>query len=143
MTFGQIEGDICFRDDCQGVIVEDPSENCSCHTNPPCGSCVTDRSRCPKCDWLAKDEVEVFNGYVCKINPNDRLGAYESWKPRPLDPRKLDYHSLSHSNSSMIKRGVYPPEMTQAEVLKEVKGTFGGRFNYFKDGKFEYVAYTD
>lgn len=24
-----------------------------------------------------------------------------------------------------------------------VKGTFGGRFEYFRDGKFKYIAYTD
>jgi hypothetical protein len=43
----------------------------------------------------------------------------------------------------MLKRGVYPEGTTQAEVEKEVRGTFGGRFNSFGNGHFEYVAYTD
>jgi len=43
----------------------------------------------------------------------------------------------------MIKRGVYPEGTTQAEVRAKVDGTFGGRFNYFRNGKFEFVAYTD
>jgi len=62
---------------------------------------------------------------------------------RELDNTKIDFHSLPHSGSSMIKRGVYPEGTTQKQVEEEVRGTFGGRFNYFRDGKFEYVAYTD
>lgn len=62
---------------------------------------------------------------------------------RKLDPTKIDFHSLRHSSCSMIKRGVYPPGTTQHEVEEKVRGTFGGRFNYFRDGKFEYIAYTD
>ena len=27
-----------------------------------------------------------------------------SWQPRPLDPREIDYHTLSHSNSSQLCR---------------------------------------
>lgn len=62
---------------------------------------------------------------------------------RPLDPTKIDWHSFSHSSCSMIKRGVYPEGTDPGEVRKRVDGTFGGRFNYFRDGKFEFVAYTD
>jgi hypothetical protein len=29
------------------------------------------------------------------------------------------------------------------DVRKEVDGTFGGRFEYFEDGKFKFIAYTD
>lgn len=29
------------------------------------------------------------------------------------------------------------------EVSKVVNGTFGGRFEYFSDGKFKFIAYTD
>jgi len=43
----------------------------------------------------------------------------------------------------MIKEGVYPLHMSMEEVRQEVRGTFGGRFEYFKDGKFKYIAYTD
>lgn len=77
-------------------------------------------------------EVKEFDGE--KLVP---LGT------RELGPTKIDFHSLLHSGSSMIKRGVYPPGTTQKQVEAVVRGTFGGRFNYFRDGKFEYVAYTD
>ena len=43
----------------------------------------------------------------------------------------------------MIKEGVYPAALSREEVENEVRGTFGGRFEYFKDGKFKYIAYTD
>jgi hypothetical protein len=85
-----------------------------------------------------------------KVNPEDRHGAWLSWKPRPLDPRKIDYRIKSHSNSSQLCEGVYPvgdsPEAeasVRAEVEMRCRGTFGGRFQSFGNGKFSYVAYTD
>jgi len=141
--FGQLEGERCWRDGCKGIIAEHASEGCSCHIAPPCGSCTTAREYCPVCDWCAADEIEKFNGFHCKINPADRAGAWLSWKPRPLDPRKIDYHIRPHSNSSQLCVGVYPEGTSSADVEKLVKGTFGGRFNKFRNGEFEYVAYTD
>ena len=64
-------------------------------------------------------------------------------KPRPLDNTRVDYRNKMHSNSSMIKEGVYPAGMTAEEVRKVVNGTFGGRFEQFGDGKFKFIAYTD
>jgi hypothetical protein len=92
------------------------------------------------CGWEEIDD-EVINDYV--VNVNHETGVYRSWEPRPLDASKIDWHSLSHSSCSMIKRGVYPEGTTAADVRKLVDGTFGGRFNYFLEGKFEFVAYTD
>jgi hypothetical protein len=71
------------------------------------------------------------------------VGAWLSWKPRPLDPRIIDYHIKSHSNSSQLCEGVYPEGATQKEVLAKVEGTFGGRFEQFGGGRFRYIAYTD
>jgi hypothetical protein len=79
----------------------------------------------------------------CVVTENVKSHVYEAWKPRPLDPTKLDWHNKPHSNSSMIKEGVHPPGMTRAEVEEKVRGTFGGRFEYFSDDKFKYIAYTD
>lgn len=149
IAFGECEGETCWRDGCQGVIAEHAPENCSCHIAPPCGECTSNRAYCPVCDWRGADEVEKFNDFVCKINPNDRHGAWEWWKPRPLDPRKIDWHSKAHTHSSMIKAGVYPADQypddaaARAAVEPLVRGTFGGRFKSFGDGRFEYVAYTD
>lgn len=145
VAFGDTEGQTCWRDGCKGVIALRPVEGCSCHIRPPCGTCTTPAEFCPACDWQAKDDHGTFNDLSVKY-VDKKLGYYggfESYKPRPLDPRKLDYHNKSHSNASMIKEGVYPEGMTRAEVEARVRGTFGGRFDHFGNGRFKYVAYTD
>lgn len=138
--FGFGEGETCNRRDCMGIIAIHPVEGCSCHISPPCGSCTAPRAYCQKCEWQEKDD-QILDDFVVNLNP--ATGVYRTWTPRPLDPSKLDWHSKSHTHFSMIKEGVYPETMSQEEVEAQVKGTFGGRFDYFKDGKFKYVAYTD
>ncbi|WP_057466135.1 hypothetical protein [Pseudovibrio sp. POLY-S9] len=39
--------------------------------------------------------------------------------------------------------GKYPLDMTQSQVEQIVKGTFGGRFEEFDQGRFVYTAYND
>ncbi|KZK91844.1 hypothetical protein PsAD46_01371 [Pseudovibrio sp. Ad46] len=39
--------------------------------------------------------------------------------------------------------GLYPIDMTEAELAETVKGTFGGRMEEFEFGRFVYVAYRD
>jgi hypothetical protein len=143
---GQEEGHVCNRSGCSGVIALDESDrNCSCHINPPCGSCTAPREYCPTCDWRATDDDLPFNDFL--VRPANPVGAWASWRPRPLDPTKIDWHSKQHSNSSMIKEGVYPQSANvsadRAAVLEKVEGTFGGRFEHFGHGRFKYVAYTD
>jgi hypothetical protein len=55
----------------------------------------------------------------------------------------INWETKSHTNSSQLCIGVYPEGTTSAEVEALVRGTFGGRFNSFANGRFEYVAYTD
>ncbi|MEG0281209.1 MAG: hypothetical protein RR686_18320 [Morganella sp. (in: enterobacteria)] len=138
--YGYVEGDICLRSGCKGVVKERPVETCSCHINPPCGACTSPRGYCETCGW-EESEDEIFNDYVVSLNKN--TGAYRSWEPRPLDPNKLDWHSKAHSSASMIKEGAYPIGMDIKDVEDKVRGTFGGRFEYFGNGKFKYIAYTD
>lgn len=138
--YGYSEGDVCGRKDCAGVIEYAPVENCSCHISPPCSACTAPRAFCPECDWREADE-ERINDYVVQV---DRAtGTYKSWEPRPLDSTKVDWHSFPHSSCSMRMAGVYPPGTTKEEVRKLVDGTFGGRFNKFANGEFEFIAYTD
>lgn len=136
---GVEEGETCGRNGCQGVIELEEHKGCSCHISPPCSACVDWDVFCPECSWEARKEI--INDYV--VTTNTKSFVYESWKPRPLDNTKIDWHSKSHSNSSMIKEGVYPEGTTAAEVRKLVDGTFGGRFEYFDGGKFKFIAYTD
>lgn len=138
IMLGQEEGERCGRDGCNGIIAVRPVENCSCHIHPPCPSCTDPREYCPECDWHAEDD----NDYV-PVMVATGLAMMERRKPRPLDPTKIDYRTHPHSNSSQRVEGVYPPGTSRADVEARVRGTFGGRFTRFSDGKFEYIAYTD
>jgi hypothetical protein len=67
----------------------------------------------------------------------------ERTKPRPLDPRKVDYRVHGHTHFTQRVVGVYPLGTKQSDVEALVKGTFGGRWESFGKGKFGYIAYTD
>lgn len=125
---------------CQGKIATHPPVNCSCHINPPCSACTDPRNFCPDCEWEEKDD-QIFNGFI--VNVDKETGNYRTWTPQPLDPTKIDWRGKSITASAMEKEGVYPEGTTQADVLKEVEGTFGGRFEHFGNGRFKYIAYTD
>lgn len=140
LALGYCEGDLCNRDGCSGHIETHPSENCSCHISPPCWSCTSPRNFCPVCDWEEKDDPLVVQE-ITTIYMGGPWGVER--KKRVLDPTKIDYRIEPHSSSSQLCIGVYPPNTTSAEVESVVRGTFGGRFNKFSGGHFEYVAYTD
>lgn len=55
--YGTEEGETCGRGGCIGVLCLEPSEGCSCHISPPCGSCVDRKFHCPVCQWT-QDEDE-------------------------------------------------------------------------------------
>lgn len=130
------EGDRC--PECiKGHLRYNKPQNCSCHISPPCSACTSARLECDNCGWEDDSEEEK---YVATEFPGL---SQRIVKPRPLDNTKVDYRSKGHTHFSMIKEGVYPLHMDISEVEKEVKGTFGGRFESFKDGKFKYIAYTD
>lgn len=139
VELGYCEGDTCNREGCIGIIDSHPPENCSCHINPPCPSCSAPRNFCPECDWLeAADPLVVMEATTIHVPT-----GFAERKKRILDPSKIDYRIEMHSSSSQLCIGVYPEGTTRAEVEKVVQGTFGGRFNHFRNGRFEYVAYTD
>lgn len=142
---GYEEGAACGREGCVGIIQTKDAENCSCHISPPCYQCTEPREYCPECDWRLVDEETTFNDF--KVGPVKPNGAWTHYRPRPLDPTKINWHSKVHTNSSMIKEGVYPQSgddaADRAAVVKEVNGTFGGRFERFGGGQFKFIAYTD
>ncbi|WP_137279257.1 hypothetical protein [Pseudomonas rhizoryzae] len=138
---GYCEGDICGRDGCQGLIKDHPVDGCTCFICAPCSACTAERGYCPHCGWEAADDPLIRRD----MGPISLGAGFAFVEPvrRVLDPSKVDFVIKLHTASSMIKEGVYPPHMSRQEVEEKVRGTFGGRFNKFKDGFFEYVAYTD
>lgn len=138
MHYGYLEeGDKCPEKDCKGRLEYPHPKNCSCHISPPCHACPSVVLTCNECGWEDNSEDE-------KYISTEYEGLFERIiKPQPLDNTKVSYRCEGHTNSSMIKKGVYPEHMSMEDVRKEVDGTFGGRFEYFKDGKFKFIAYTD
>lgn len=139
-------GSVCGRSGCPGIIADsEPAGGCSCHIFPPCAYCTTPRENCPECGWRLVDDETTFNDW--KVGPIKPNGAWTHHRPRPLDPTKIDWHSKSHTHFSMVKEGVYPQSGDETKdreaVLLAVKGTFGGHFTHFGNGRFRYVAYTD
>jgi hypothetical protein len=140
MKFGDREGDVCWRDGCQGVIAIADVEGCSCHISPPCSQCTEPREYCPICDWRAKDED--YRDYAIRVDLDTGM-FFAPIKQHPLDPRKISYRIKPHTGASQICEGIYPDGTLQSDVLKLVEGTFGGHFEHFGNGKFKYIAYTD
>lgn len=130
------EGDRCRENQCGGKLRFPKVENCSCHISPPCGACTSIRLTCDACGWV-DDAPEYIDAPVAPGL------AMRECRPRPLDSTKIDYRTKRHSSCSMLIEGVYPLGTTREEVVALVKGTFGGRFETFGNGKFRYVAYTD
>lgn len=139
---GLSAGDVCRRNDCPGIIDEHEKESCSCHINPPCSACTEPRAYCPKCGWDESNDITVKDWNRMDICVETRM-VHKHYFDRKLDSTKIDYVIKAHSNSSQICEGVYPLTATRGDVIKKVKGTFGGRFEYFRAGKFKYIAYTD
>lgn len=54
-----LEGDTCLN--CNKGIFIYQIENCSCHINPPCPSCVNAKLECSYCGFTEGDEIEFFN----------------------------------------------------------------------------------
>lgn len=144
--FGYCEGDTCGRDGCKGSIESHDVENCSCHISPPCGACTAPRGYCEACGWEELEDPEPEPEPISQKEKDFWKAQAEEWdriRSAPLDNTKVSWRHAQHTNASMIKEGVYPEHMSREEVEREVRGTFGGRFEHFGKGKFKYIAYTD
>ena len=134
------EGDKC--PECrEGKLEYVRDGDCSCHISAPCSACVSMALECNKCGYRPDepeyDDVPLSNPFA------ETFISTRVYKPKPLDRTRIDYRIKPHSSSSQICEGVYPEGTTMREVEEVVRGTFGGRFERFRDGKFKYIAYTD
>ena len=136
---GYTKGEVCNRNGCTGIIMEDDDIDggCSCHINPPCSYCTTPKGYCDECGWVDEVDDSIPTTY------KPIIPEYKRRTVADLDNSKIDYISKPHTHFSMIKEGVYPIGTSVVDVVKVVKGSFGGRFVTFGDGKFKYIAYTD
>ena len=155
---GYCKGETCNRDGCAGIIAEHHLDGgCSCHINPPCSFCETAREYCPVCDWDAREEQleadKKQSEYWAEYHKRPEVIAERKKQEEQEELFNKMYHGQipvdkyrarhrSHTNASQIIYGVHP-NMTRAEIEKDAKGTFGGRFSKFNHYSFEYIAYTD
>jgi hypothetical protein len=116
--------------------VDPDGSGCYCHICPPCGVCTSSELTCDSCAHVPEEPEYTYKAVGGSISE-------QIFKPKPLDNTKVDWRYTPHTYFSMIKKGVYPKEMSREEVEAQVKGTFGGRFVSFGGGNFEYIAYTD
>lgn len=88
-NFGTLEGEICNRFGCEGIIQENSSgESCYCHINPPCSSCCNVDQFCEECGW---SNLEEHNNYLQEIQKRTReQEKNEAYKiQRVYDERKI------------------------------------------------------
>ena len=149
MKEGIEKGQVCNRNGCNGTIAEYEKEGgCSCHVSPPCSFCTEDNSYCPLCEWYA-NEIIVQESKIKSIggtlfeDPFRSMRLIKGKMESGTGIDKLEWFNTSHTNSTMVKTGVYPKGMAKEELVKKIKGTFGGRFVYLTDHSFKYIAYTD
>jgi len=152
------KGEICNRNECDGIIAEHHSDGCcSCHINPPCSYCTEPKAYCPKCDWDEKDDfIEAenkereywtdYHKHPDVIAEKKRVEAemilFEKMYRGEIPVDKYRARHRSHSSCSQIIYGVHP-NLSREEIEKDTKGTFGGRFSKYNNYSFEYIAYTD
>jgi carbon storage regulator CsrA len=154
---GYLKDEVCNRNGCKGLLQEHEKDGCcSCHLNPPCSYCTSSSEYCDVCGWegehekfqsseMSEKDKTFYNDWLHQTNLHrNNLMAQINGK---VTTSKIEWISSYHSSCSMIKEGVYPKtnddKLDYATVLNKVKGTFGGRFEYFGNGKFKYIAYTD
>jgi hypothetical protein len=143
---GTEKGKTCNRNGCTGIIDEEEKRSCSCHINPPCSSCTDDRAYCPECGWSGREEQIGYEKNIYKkTQPTQPLYKTYTEKLNELDKTKFGYIAKGHTHFSMIKEGFFEEGMTRRDVYEKVKGTFGGRFEYFRENSrsFKFIAYTD
>lgn len=156
-SHGYLEGEVCGRNGCAGIIEEKEIDGCcSCHISPPCSYCTTAKECCPVCEWDAEEELEAGEHAAWlreQARPEEeRRAERRYWElvrikhlAKKFDPKRVNSKILPHTHFTQIVEGWFPSHMSREEVRKEVNGTFGGRFEYFseKSQTFRFIAYTD
>lgn len=136
------EGDKCKSCE-KGFLIYPKVENCSCHINPPCSSCVDNKLTCDNCGW---EEPEIKNEETYQHVGG---GIIASFFTRPSHDfgngkRIFDYDYDSSSGSTMVFKGRYKGDVTEKDILDYFgDGTFGHLGPYLNNGIFTYTKITD
>ncbi len=163
MELGYINGDICNRYGCLGIIQEVDDENsCSCHINPPCSHCVNREQYCPSCNWnnlederIYKEEnKEILDSLRTKLsierNENEKrqiehINKINDAYNGKIKLDKIDWYIMESWKSGYKAKGFAPNKMTYTEILKymELDRYNLPRIELNKFGGFIVSAFTD
>lgn len=159
---GVEKDEMCNREGCIGIIAEHDTEtSCSCHINPPCSHCETDRCYCPVCGYSGgeKQKAAIKNSSDAithkqreQWNAENKRWAeqrdlfYKKYRGE-VPVEKLEIRIETHTHFSQKVIGIFPiGTENYASLYSKVKGTFGGRWNCHINEtsyRFEFIAYTD
>jgi hypothetical protein len=144
------EGDPCPIEGCDGKLYYPKGENCSCHINPPCGSCTDTVLTCNKCWWADDGQPDKS---VPSAVPQEWKKFYRDnsppWNTDLSDGKRLiEWNYDSRSGSTMVYTGKYEGPVTGKDILTNFgDGTFGHRgptlYGDDKSGRFTYTKITD
>lgn len=142
---GHLQGEVCNRLGCKGVIDEHEKDGCSCHISPPCSNCIRDAHYCPECEWSGEEEQ---NEHYKKMKQYYKDNPPKEMKVKTLadlDNNKIDYIRTFTGYYGYVYEGVFPEGTTLDEVKKEIGWYeyFGGIVYKFGNGKFKIKKYTD
>lgn len=123
------EGDACPFG-CSGKLSYPKSENCTCHINPPCGSCTEVMLTCPVCGW--EDDRQPLKPVPKSVSAEWKKWYRDNSPPWNSDlgdgKRLLDWKYDGRSGSTMVYTGRYEGSVTAKEILDHFgDGTFGHR----------------
>ncbi|MHB8084300.1 MAG: hypothetical protein ACYDHZ_00540 [Dehalococcoidia bacterium] len=132
------EGSPCPTN-CGGALYYPPVENCSCHINQPCASCIGIKLTCNKCGEYFR-ETEELQSAPSSVLPKQERPSHDFGNGK----RIFDYGYDSRSGSTMVYTGWYEGNVTAQDIISFLgDGTFGHRGPVFYNGQFTYTKITD
>lgn len=125
MEYGVLEGEICGRDGCNGIIKELPKDGCcSCHISPPCSYCETQTEFCPACGWSAQeDQIEYDNmmhEFYLKNPPKQIKYKTDKQLYDELEDGKFGYVRVASGGHTICRLKGKHPNMSRSDIYSKI-----------------------
>lgn len=142
--YGLIEGDICNREGCNGVMsLQETDTQCSCHINPPCSHCVDATYSCNVCEFET-EKPEIDEPSSNKPIPDIYRRLPDSVLFDRLPDNEFGYITIAGEYYWMEYKGKYPQGMPAKDIVAKFNTCFGYKWLKIpKDGTFHIKVYTD
>jgi len=146
METGLIQGDVCNRNGCKGVMQQVHNDTgCSCHICPPCSHCVDMLFECDDCEFNTQDLDEGWSPLVKSTSTPPvykRKSDHERFAE--LADGEFGYITIPGKYYWMEYKGKYPEEMSTKKILENFNTCFGCKWiKHPMNGEFHLKVYTD